>query len=256
MNKNFILLVFLLCFIHIQAQDFNMQNGTINTCTGTFYDSGGPGADYDNNENFVYTICPDDPDLLTVLDFTEFGLPGGSDIMIIYDSDTNDPAAEIGTFTGSLNANPELQPISATADNPSGCLTIEFISDGFFTQDGWAADISCQEPCQEFNLTIEDINPTCGDDPSATFVSLNESINFEANANPTESDLSDLTFTWNFGANDIQGQKFKKLLLIKVLLMGHVTVSDDNGCSETIDFNFEVGDGLLVEMTLALPYRN
>jgi hypothetical protein len=93
------------------AQDFLMQDGvTENTCTGTFYDSGGPNNDYGDNENFVYTICPDDPNgdgLLTVLEFTEFGLPGGSDNMIIYDSDTNDPAAEIGTFTGSFNANQE-----------------------------------------------------------------------------------------------------------------------------------------------------
>jgi hypothetical protein len=122
------------------AQDFLMQDGvTENTCTGTFYDSGGPNNDYGDNENFVYTICPDDPNgdgLLTVLEFTEFGLPGGSDNMIIYDSDTNDPATEIGTFTGSFNANQELQYITASESNPSGCLTIEFISDGFFTQPG------------------------------------------------------------------------------------------------------------------------
>ena len=72
MNKDFILLIFLLSFVQLQAQDFTMQDGAINTCNGTFYDSGCPDDDYDNNENLVYTICPDDPDLLTVLDFTEF----------------------------------------------------------------------------------------------------------------------------------------------------------------------------------------
>ena len=245
MNKDFILLIFLLSFVQLQAQDFTMQDGAINTCNGTFYDSGGPDDDYDNNENLVYTICPDDPDLLTVLDFTEFGLPGGSDNMIIYDSDTNDPATEIGTFTGSLTD--DLQPISATEDNPSGCLTIEFISDDFYTQPGWSADISCQEPCQDFNLTLGDIDPTCGDDSSQTSVSINETINFEADANPSESDVSDLTFTWNFGGNDIQGQNIQESFNTPGAINATLTVSDANGCSETINFSFEVsGDELMV----------
>lgn len=36
-----------------QAQTYNMANGTINTCSGTFYDPGGAAGNYTNNLNLT-----------------------------------------------------------------------------------------------------------------------------------------------------------------------------------------------------------
>ena len=103
-----------------------------------------------------------------------------------------------------------------------------------------------QVPCQEFNLTLEDINPTCGVDSSQTIVSTNETINFEAGANPDNGSVSDLTFTWNFGGNNIQGQNIQEIFNTAGVINATLTVSDNNGCSDTINFSFEVSDDSLM----------
>ena len=51
--------------IPLQAQTYNMANGTINTCSGTFYDPWS-GRNYTNNLNLTQTICSNAGNCLTV----------------------------------------------------------------------------------------------------------------------------------------------------------------------------------------------
>ena len=140
-----------------------MQNGTVNTCSGNFYDSGGPDGDYNSNENLVFTICPDDPELISVIEFIDFLTPGNeTDILNIYDGD-DISAPQIGQLQGNeVDLTNGDSPIEFTGsepdENPSGCLTFEFTSDSFLETDGWEANISCREPnstleCPEINVS-------------------------------------------------------------------------------------------------------
>ncbi len=43
-------------YITVVPPEFNMQNGTVTTCEGNFYDSGGSTGEYTNNEDFVMTF--------------------------------------------------------------------------------------------------------------------------------------------------------------------------------------------------------
>ncbi|MFN8155479.1 MAG: gliding motility-associated C-terminal domain-containing protein [Bacteroidia bacterium] len=116
------------------AQNYNMSSGTINSCTGNFYDSGGGAGNYANSENSTMTICSGVAGQCVRLVFTSFDLETGFDFLSIYDGPTTGSPL-IGTFTG--NTGPGLITSS------SGCLTIRFTSDAVFTYTGWSAQISC-----------------------------------------------------------------------------------------------------------------
>ena len=60
MMKKYILLFFVLFSLGLSAQTYNMSNAPVNTCTGTFLDSGGTG-NYGNSQNFTKTFCPTIP---------------------------------------------------------------------------------------------------------------------------------------------------------------------------------------------------
>lgn len=116
----------------------------VNTCSGNYYDDGGPTGDYSNNINYIYwTFCPDQVGYCMSMDFTwvdvEVGLLGCYDVLYIKDGPAqNSPDIWAGCGTGNLG--------TITANNPSGCLTIRFYSDGSVNWEGWEATISCV-PC-------------------------------------------------------------------------------------------------------------
>ena len=234
---------------------FVMKDNTINTCSGSFYDSGGPDNEYESNENFVYTICPDDPNLISVIEFIDFRTPGGTDFLNIYDGDDT-TAPQITQLTGTevdqADGDPSITFSGSEPDeNPSGCLTFEFISDGFLETDGWEANISCREPCPEINASLVDITPAEFDPVTEVYtIGQNTDINFSATANPESGDLSNLTFIWNFGANNINGQDITETFPNQGTINATLTVTDDSQttqvCSETIDFTLEVVDNKII----------
>ncbi|QTY26139.1 hypothetical protein [Flavobacterium sp. CS20] len=88
----YIYTIFIICLSYFSsyAQNFNIQNASFDICSGNFFDTGGLNGDYDNNESFVFTICPEEFGF-SVLEFSEFDIGDDGDTMIIYNSDTNDP---------------------------------------------------------------------------------------------------------------------------------------------------------------------
>ncbi len=116
------------------AQAYNMGNGTINTCSGSFYDSGGAGGNYANNQNFTYTICPNASGQCARVTFTAFNIEANYDFLSIYNGPSS-ASPLIGTYTG--NTNP------GTITSTNGCLTFVFTSDISINSTGWAATISC-----------------------------------------------------------------------------------------------------------------
>ncbi|HNH67333.1 MAG TPA: hypothetical protein PLB72_10850, partial [Bacteroidia bacterium] len=110
------------------AQDIFMSNGVMSGCSGTFFDSGGDSTNYSNNENYVYTICSDQPGKCVQLSFQSFAIEKDFDFLFIYNGpSTSSPL--LGTFTGTNS------PGTITAT--SGCLTIRFSSDYTVNRGGW-----------------------------------------------------------------------------------------------------------------------
>ena len=115
-------------------------NGEIvNTCTGNYYDSGGPTANYTNNENSVSTICPGTPGQYVQLNFSTINLESNNDLLSIFNGRTTTNSL-LNTLTGST------MPCSGstiTSTDTSGCLTMQFASNATNNQAGWNASISC-----------------------------------------------------------------------------------------------------------------
>lgn len=133
MKKLFILLGGLLLILQAHGQTLTMTNGSTSTCSGTFYDSGGAGGTYSNNQSLIYTICSNAGNCVRV-NFSSFDLESGWDYLTIYDG-PNTSSPIIGNYTGLTSP--------GTVTSTSGCLTFWFTSDGSVTNSGWAATVSC-----------------------------------------------------------------------------------------------------------------
>jgi hypothetical protein len=121
----------------------------VHTCSGTYYDNGGPGGNYSNSINWVYwTFCPNNSTQCLRMQFTSFDVESGCfvggcsgnpccyDILRVQNGPAqNGPIIWQGCGTTG--------PGTITSSDPSGCLTLRFCSDGSVTRPGWAATISC-----------------------------------------------------------------------------------------------------------------
>ena len=112
-----------------------MTDGTTETtCSNTFLDSGGV-SNYSNNEDIVYTICPDAANNYISIDFIGFDVQSG-DSLRVYEGTTTG-----GTLIGQYDNNNI--PDIIESSHSSGCLTFRFTSNGSNTGEGWQADVSC-----------------------------------------------------------------------------------------------------------------
>lgn len=145
------------------AQDYFLSQPTVNACSGTLYDSGGPTADYGNNEAYTTVVCPDQPGASVSLAFIAFNLSTAGDqddALAIYDGNSTS-APLIGTFTAQLLFN---LIITASEQNTSGCLTLVFTSNGTGTgniQAGISCYVPCAAPTASFTTSLGDTARLC-----------------------------------------------------------------------------------------------
>ena len=218
----------------IFSQTYTMtNNGSASTCSGIFLDPGGAG-NYQNNLNYVYTLCPSTPGSFIQLDFTMFDVEAGWDYLEIYDGG-NTASPLIGQFDDN-----QLQGLSIVATNPSGCLTFEFDSDGIITESGWSANISCAFSCQTVQANLLSSNPTLNSN-SEIEICQGSTVSFvgsglypQNGTNYTQSDATS-TFEWDFGCSSstATGTNVSHLFPNSGMYNVELTVTDVNGCEST-----------------------
>lgn len=105
----------------------------INNCSDSLFDMGGPHGNYYDNEDYTFTIAPDNAVNFTI-EFTEFELEAGFDSLWIWDGpDTNAPL--IGGYSGTSGP--------GTIVSSGNALTFRFYSDGATRKKGWKANYFC-----------------------------------------------------------------------------------------------------------------
>ncbi|WP_296350142.1 choice-of-anchor L domain-containing protein, partial [Winogradskyella sp.] len=192
MKKIFYAIALVLSFIGY-SQDVVMENGVFNRCApDRLLDSGGEFGNYGDNENFTTTICPQNVDDFIILEFTQFVTQLNVDFLVIYDGDDT-TAPVLGTFSGPV----PIGTISASDTNVSGCLTLEFTSDGSGSGPGWIANILCASPCQDIVASIDGTVPE-PNGSGVVVVTPGENIDFSGSATFSQ-DGTGASYEWNFG---------------------------------------------------------
>ncbi|WP_246008661.1 M12 family metallo-peptidase [Chryseobacterium lactis] len=108
-------------------------------CDGVqFTDTGGPTGKYADNEDLVKTFYPTSGSSLTMT-FTEFALEQDYDYMYVY----NGTSTASPLFTNGNNLTGNTIPGPFTSTDPSGAITVKFVSDGGVTDNGWKVNFSC-----------------------------------------------------------------------------------------------------------------
>ena len=115
------------------AIEEKLSDCRIVACSDTIYDMGGANHNYYNNEDYTFTIAPDNAVGLTLI-FLEFELENTYDTLWIYDG-LNVNASEIGNYTYTNS------PSLITASE--GSLTLKFHSDGATNAPGYKAVWQC-----------------------------------------------------------------------------------------------------------------
>lgn len=130
------------------------NNGTNYVASGntlTFTDTGGTGGNYGNNESYTTTYCPDasvtNGDVITASFNGTSGIEENWDYLYVFDG--NDVTAPLlAVFTGNGSDQNNIGTITASTDNPTGCLTFQFFSDVATVSSGWNATIALGQAVQ------------------------------------------------------------------------------------------------------------
>ncbi len=193
--KKLFTILFLTIAVTISAQTLLMPaaNTTTNMCSGTFYDSGGPGGAYTASQSRTVTICPGVAGSKVNLLFTAFTVENGFDFMYIYDG-PNTLAPSLGVYSGAVTP---IGNVQATATNTSGCITIRFTSDGSVNQAGWAATISCITPCETINAVFNSSTPAPGAG-NIIRICQGASVTFNGSGTFSSGISAGATYSWAF----------------------------------------------------------
>ena len=219
MKRVSLLLLSLFAFVAVQAQEtiaitgaspdtISCGEGAVNEHLLTDDDVN---ADYLPNSTYSVTVCPDGENGSKVtLDidtaFHDWDIADG-DFFNVYDGPST-----AAPLLGSYNSTTDTAGIAleATLDNPSGCLTFEFVSDGAVEGAGFTGFLACYYPCQTFEPHIVTDPMLDVADTGYVDICLGDTVNFNGTADYPYSGLLggigypqwDLNSTFNWIISD------------------------------------------------------
>ena len=120
-----------------QVVNYNMNTSTQTVpCGGTFnfFDSGGSGGNYANNQSFSVTLVAGTPGQCLQITFSSFATEGCCYFLTIY-SGNSTAGTNLGSFSGTT--------IPPVVTSTGGSLFIVWSSDGSVVNSGWQAVVQC-----------------------------------------------------------------------------------------------------------------
>ena len=238
-----ILLVIFGSSVLMNAQVYEIENGTVTACGGVFYDDNGGvddaegviGNDY-SASSYTYTICPETAGDGIQVSFVGFSVsqninPDNSDVLLIYNGDSAS-----GTPMGNSNSlNFSGITFSATADNPTGCLTFVFIHNDLNPlTGGWQANLECITPCSTPIAAGSIVSPV-PDGNNAIQACLGQVISFADIGSTPAPGFTLENYIWNFGDGEtsIGPANIEHEYDVPGEYIATLVVEDNNGCQST-----------------------
>lgn len=244
--KKIFTLLFVTFGIVLNAQtNYIFQNDSIILdCAvgGLLHNPGGNGNSYNNNETFLFTVCPNSSVGESVgYDFNDANF-GGGDYVCVYDGTT--VAAPL------LDCYNNVTPVSidslvrASSSNPTGCLTFQFYADGADVGD-FEIDLFCVYPCQQMSAELAASSHPIVD---TTYIDVcnGDTLTLTANGVFSENNLNynqtnnNVSFYWQVGGLKDTSIVFSELLPEKGFYPVSLTMEDSIGCTTINEVNLSV----------------
>jgi len=211
-------------------------------CSGLFQDTGGATNDYQSNESITSILCPDFCTTAvtgthTQLVFSDIDLKEGDALNFYNGNDLNAPL--LLQATDRLNGFPFI--VQATATNSSGCLTVQFESNGTGQGEGWNAAMNCIPACQLIQSELTNTTPIA-DAPENGYINvcIGDEISFNGRGiYPEDGEVynhSDATstFLWDFGDGaTAEGKEVDHAYQKSGGYKVELTITDQFGCQSS-----------------------
>ncbi|MGB4603694.1 MAG: gliding motility-associated C-terminal domain-containing protein [Bacteroidales bacterium] len=233
--------------INLNASTHNTE---IEACGYWFYDDGGSGGNYSNNQDRWITFYSTDPTYNHIkIEFASMDL-GAGDTLIIYDG-PNTSSPVLIRYSQANPLTPTNSAVQATINNPGGRLTVRFKADGAGNAAGWNSAIGCIKMCQRITPVLDSIltNPLptpdyyinlCAYD-TLTLAVKTDSSTFPDNHIIYDQTPANTTFAWSMGdGTTLYGPVVSHHYNIPSGYNLSLTITDSVGCSNTIAFGYKV----------------
>ena len=224
MKRIFILLSLLLCGVisTISAQTVVTMGGSTTSVTGcnfVIYDHGGQNGDYGPYRNDILTIHSNSSTTSNVqlslqVNNTDIS---STDTLYIYDGDSDVDSLLIAAVNSSTLTGIGNEIIfTATIQNPTGALTLKFVSDSIENGSGFIINSTCVQACQRVGIEIDSVLSSHVphlDDDGFYYVDLcgHDTLHmvlhglFLDNDYNYHQDDANTTFKWDLGVEYLEG---------------------------------------------------
>ena len=226
--RSFILIALVASTTVSIAQEIPISNSELTACQGFLVDTGLSAGDYGPNEDITMTVCPEAPETIITLYWALANL-GPGDILQIFDG-PDDSAPLLGTY---IEYDAQGLEIFATEDNPGGCLTLHFTSDGA-GEGSFVAEMSCGYPCERPFAVVE------SGQAIPHLACPGEELTFDASNSTVADNFEIVSWAWDFddgntaGTGPVVTHTFDSPGAYKVQLDiadNNITEDDPDGCS-------------------------
>jgi len=263
MKKIFILLILIICGIMgtISAQTVVTMGGSqtdVTGCNFVIYDHGGDSGDYGPYRNDILTIHSNNASAACVqlsIVMALFDIDS-SDTLYIYNGDSDADSLLIEALNNDVlfGVTATEVIISATVTNPTGAITLKFVSDSLVEGAGFAINTSCVAPCQRVSLEIDSVLSTHYPHLEADgyyYVDLcgHDTLHMVVNGVYPDNDFSyhqddaHTNFTWDLGIEVLEGIGMTTLDYYFEHGRGYdiaISNEDSAGCKNTMPTVFRI----------------